>query len=99
MDFDQVADELYAVPPEEFVARRTEHRDDARADGDKALAAAIAALPKPSIPAWVCNLLVRAHRAEIEGLVELGGLLRDAQAELAGDASRDGIRVSRGRGN
>jgi hypothetical protein len=85
VEFDQVADELYAVPPEEFVARRTELRDDARADGDKALAAAIAALPKPSIPAWVCNLLVRAHRAEIEGLVELGDLLRNAQNDLAGD--------------
>ena len=42
------------------------------ADGDRALAADIGALPKPSVAAWVCNLLVRAHREEIEGLVELG---------------------------
>jgi hypothetical protein len=31
---------------------------------------------------------VRSHRAEIEGLVELGGLLREAQENLAGDQLR-----------
>ncbi|MGY2082191.1 hypothetical protein [Blastococcus sp. SYSU DS0539] len=85
MDLDEVADELYEVPPEEFVAVRTARQDDAKAAGDKVLAKAIGALPKPSTAAWVCNLLVRAHRAEIEGLVELGDLLRAAQHELAGE--------------
>ena len=32
----------------------------------------------------MCNLLVREQRAEIEGLVELGDLLRQAQEDLAG---------------
>ncbi|RBY88165.1 hypothetical protein DQ244_16595 [Blastococcus sp. TBT05-19] len=85
MDLEDVADELYEVPPEEFVAARTARQDEAKAEGDKALAKAIGALPKPSTAAWVCNLLVRAHREEIEGLVELGDLLRDAQQNLAGD--------------
>ena len=85
MQLDEVADELYEVAPDEFVARRTERQDEAKAAGDKALAKQIGALPKPSIPAWVCNLLVRARRAEIEGLVDLGNLLRDAQQNLAGD--------------
>ncbi|WP_209313973.1 hypothetical protein, partial [Blastococcus sp. TF02A-35] len=85
MDLDDVADELYEVVPEEFVAARTARQDEAKAAGDKALAKAIGALPKPSTAAWVCNLLVRAHREEIEGLVELGDLLRDAQQNLAGD--------------
>src|SRR6476660_5238148 len=70
MDLDEVADELYEVPPEEFVALRKARQDDARADGDRALAADISALAKPSVAAWVCNVLVRAHREEIEGLVE-----------------------------
>ncbi|HEV7211414.1 MAG TPA: hypothetical protein VGN47_06835 [Blastococcus sp.] len=88
MDLDEVADELYDVPPEEFVALRKARQDDARADGDRALAADIGALAKPSVAAWVCNLLVRAHREEIGGLVELGELLREAQQNLAGEQLR-----------
>ena len=88
MDIDEVADELYEAAPEEFIGLRTARQDEAKAEGDKALAKLIAALPKPSTAAWVCNLLVRAHREEIEGLVELGDLLRDAQQNLAGDQLR-----------
>lgn len=85
MDLDEVADELYAVPPEEFIDLRKARQDEAKDDGDKALAKEIGALPKPSAAAWASNLLVREQRAEIEGLVELGNLLREAQENLAGD--------------
>ena len=88
MDLDEVADELYEVPPEEFVALRKTRQDEAKAEGDKALAKEIGALPKPSAAAWACNLLVREHREEIENLVELGDLLREAQENLAGDQLR-----------
>ena len=88
MDLDEVADELYEVPPEDFIALRTTRQDEAKAEGDKALAKEIGALPKPSTAAWACNLLVRSHREELEGLVELGGLLREAQENLAGDQLR-----------
>jgi hypothetical protein len=88
VDLDEVADELYDVPPEEFIALRKERQDAAKADGDKALAKEIGALPKPSAAAWACNLLVREHREEIENLVELGTLLREAQENLAGDQLR-----------
>ncbi len=88
MELDEVADELYAVPPEEFIALRKTRQDEAKADGDKALATEIGGLPKPSAAAWACNLLVREQRAEIEGLVELGDLLREAQESLAGDQLR-----------
>ena len=88
MDLDEVADELYEVPPEEFIALRTARQNEAKDDGDKALAKEIGALPKPSAAAWACNLLVREQREEIEGLVELGTLLREAQENLAGDQLR-----------
>ena len=88
VELEEVADELYEVAPEEFIAPRTTRQDEAKADGDKALAKAIGSLPKPSLAAWVCNLLVQAHRDEIEALVELGTLLRDAQQNLAGDELR-----------
>ena len=88
MDPDEVADELYALPPEEFIPARKAREGEARAGGDKALAKAIGSLPKPSTAAWVCNLLVRETPEEIAGLVELGELVREAQESLAGDQVR-----------
>ncbi|MDP9460999.1 MAG: hypothetical protein M3Q22_12420 [Actinomycetota bacterium] len=88
MDLDEVADELYALPPEEFIPARKAREDEAKADGDKALAKEIGSLPKPSTAAWVCNLLVRHEPDEIGGLVELGTLVREAQESLAGDQLR-----------
>ena len=88
MDFDEVADELYGLPPEEFMPGRSTFEQQARADGDRQLASAIKGLGKPSTAAWVANILVRHHREEIENLVELGGLLREAQQNLAGDQLR-----------
>ncbi|MGY1603887.1 hypothetical protein [Geodermatophilus sp. SYSU D00815] len=88
MDFDEVADELYGIPPEEFTATRRAREEEARAGGDRVLAKSISQLPKPSLAAWATNVLVRHHRDEIESLVELGGLLREAQENLAGDQLR-----------
>jgi hypothetical protein len=88
VDLDDVADELYGLPPEEFMPTRTVREQEARADGDRELAAEIKALGKPSSAAWVCNVLVRHHREDIENLVELGGLLREAQSNLEGDQLR-----------
>jgi hypothetical protein len=88
VELDEVADELYALPPDEFIPARKAREDEAKADGDKALAKAIGGLPKPSTAAWVANVLVRDARDEIEGLVELGTLVREAQESLAGDQVR-----------
>ena len=44
VDLDDVADELYAVPPEHFIARRREYEQQARSHGDRALATAVGAL-------------------------------------------------------
>jgi hypothetical protein len=88
VELDEVADELYAVPPEEFIDLRKARQDEAKADGDKALAKEINSLPKPSTAAWVCNLLVREAHDEIAGLVELGTLVREAQESLAGEQLR-----------
>ncbi|MGY1831958.1 hypothetical protein ACI8AA_16235 [Geodermatophilus sp. SYSU D01180] len=88
MDLDEVAEELYAVPPGQFVAARTEAARRARAAGDRALAREIGALGRPSTAAWACNVLVREQPDEIAGLVELGDLLREAQQTLAGDELR-----------
>jgi hypothetical protein len=76
-----VADELYTLPPESFIARRDEH---AKALGatDKKLAAAVLALRKPTVAAWALNLLVRSRREQVEQFVSIGPELAEAQREL-----------------
>jgi hypothetical protein len=85
---DDVADRLYALPPEDFVATRDALAKDATTAGDKARATAIKALRKPSVVAWALNLLVREDRASVEQLISLGADLRQAQTTLSGDDLR-----------
>jgi len=80
---DEIAEELYGVLPQDFVAARTAARDRVKAT-DKELAKAVAALPRPTTAAWVCNLLVRRQPDEVAQLREVGELLRRAQATLSG---------------
>jgi hypothetical protein len=88
VDIDAVADELYALPPAEFIAARGAREKQAKASGDKALAGAIHQLAKPTTTAWLANQLVREHPDEIESFLELGVVLREATATLAGDQLR-----------
>ncbi|MGV4980781.1 hypothetical protein ACVB8X_06265 [Streptomyces sp. NRAIS4] len=84
MDLDAVADELYGLRPEEFVAARDRRALDARKAGDQALAKEIGALRRPSLAAWVGNLLVRRQPEQVEPLLGLGEELRRAHRELDG---------------
>jgi hypothetical protein len=88
VDFDTVADELYALMPEEFTATRTAREKQARAEGDRQLADRIHGLGKPNMVAWLANQLVRERADEVGPLLELGGQLREATAALQGDALR-----------
>lgn len=87
--YDEVADELYGLPPEEFTAARTRYEKEAKAAGNRDEAARIHALAKPSVTAWLANQLARQHRDELEPLLELGAGLRDATRNLAGDQLRE----------
>ncbi|MFK0050434.1 hypothetical protein ACIQU4_41315 [Streptomyces sp. NPDC090741] len=66
----------------EFTAARDEHVAKARKAGDKPLAAAIAALRKPTVEAWAASLLARRRPEEAHGLVQLGEALRTAHRAL-----------------
>ncbi|UGT42654.1 hypothetical protein LTV02_04340 [Nocardia yamanashiensis] len=88
MTVDEIANELYGLPPAEFVAVRTERARQARDAGDKALAAAIGKLRRPTVAAWAVNLLVRTAPSEIHALLELGTALRAAQQRLSGEQLR-----------
>ncbi|CAL9346521.1 hypothetical protein SUDANB1_00372 [Streptomyces sp. enrichment culture] len=89
MDYDSVADELYALRPEEFTAARASAVASARTAGDRELAARIGALRKPSLAAWVSNLLVRSSPGEVEPLLRLGEGLRQAHQDLDGAQLRE----------
>jgi hypothetical protein len=84
-----VAEELYAVLPGEFTAARSQHAKDARATGDKDLAARVGRLRKPSVAAWVVNALMRHQGPEMARLMEIGDALRQAQSDLDAAALRD----------
>jgi len=83
-----VADELYGLPREEFVAARDARAREARAAGRDREAVEIGRLRKPTMAAWLANLLSREQPGEVRGLVRLGESLRKAHREVAGAALR-----------
>lgn len=85
---DDAADDLYGCSPAEFVARRTELVKQARADGDRALAARIARLRRPTQVAWVLNQWIRRYPDAMEAIAALGDDLREAQRRAATDRLR-----------
>lgn len=89
MDLRGAALELYGVLPGEFVATRSLLARQARVAGDRELAKAIGALPKPTLAAWAVNMLVRACGEEVEELLTVGARLREAQVAGAVGDFRD----------
>jgi len=80
------ADELYALPLADFTPRRDALAKERKAD--KEVSGAIKALRKPSLAAWVVNLLVRREPEQVEQVLAVGAALREAQANLDGDELR-----------
>src|ERR1700759_4170503 len=80
---------MYEAPPEKFVAARAEAIADARKSGDKDTAKRLTALRKPTVAAWLVNLLALKKPELIVQLVELSTALRTAQRGLQGDALRE----------
>jgi hypothetical protein len=82
VSIDDVAQELYALVPEEFTATRNARAKEAKAAGDADLAAQVQALRKPTAGAWLLNQLVRRHADEVHQVLDLGAQLRAAQGSL-----------------
>ncbi|MEU8801783.1 hypothetical protein [Spirillospora sp. NPDC048819] len=78
MDFSSAADELYGVPPAQFVATRKRLAQDAKAAGDAPLAKRIGALRRPTLSAWAVNLLARSAAGDLGRLLDVGDELRSA---------------------
>jgi len=88
VELDTAADQLYVVFPSDFVRRRNELAAEAQRSGDKATAAAIKQLRKPTLGAWLANLLVHERNHKIDELLHLGDTLRDAQRNPTGAEMR-----------
>ncbi|MFF4159990.1 hypothetical protein [Streptomyces sp. NPDC001678] len=89
MDVDSAAGELFLLRPEEFTAARDRLAARAVRDGDPELARRLKALRRPTLAAWVCNLLVRNRPDEARALVRLGEGLREAHRTLDGGRLRE----------
>lgn len=89
LGIDAVVRRLYEAPPGGFVAARAAAIEDARRTGDQETARRLAALKKPTVAAWVVNLVALRRPELIEELVTLATALRAAQRELRGDQLRD----------
>ncbi|MFD7558840.1 hypothetical protein ACFV9E_30435 [Streptomyces sp. NPDC059835] len=88
MDVESLAVELFGLRPSDFTAARDEHAAKARKAGDRQLAAAIAALRKPTLAAWTAGLLARRLPKEAQSLVQLGAALRTAHRTLDAEQLR-----------
>ena len=84
-DLADIAVELYAVKPDEFIAARDEHVRRARESGRASLAKAVAALRRPNQSAWLINQLARDQADAVDELFDLGDSLRAAHQH--GDGS------------
>jgi hypothetical protein len=76
-------DALYGLPLDEFTKARNDLARALRTDGKRDEAAEVAALRKPSLPAWLVNQLARQRRSDVQAL------LKAAEAIRAGDAGAD----------
>src|SRR5690606_17546120 len=84
----ELVDRLYTAHPDGFVAARDEAVAAARSAGDAEAAREIARLRKPTVAAWLVNLLALRRPELVAELVGLAEALRRAQRELRGEQLR-----------
>jgi hypothetical protein len=90
---EDIVDELYGVPFDEFVARRDARVRELRKEKRREEADAVKALRKPALSAWGLNQLSRSDRDLLDELLAAGAALRQAKG---GDTLRDATREERG---
>jgi hypothetical protein len=89
VDFEEAADALYAAPAADFIATRNELAKQLKADGDQLGSTRLKAMRKPTVAAWVTNLVSRKLPDELDDLLALGEEFREATADLDGDRLRE----------
>jgi hypothetical protein len=89
VDTEELIRGLYEAHPDGFVAGRAAAIADAKRAGDREAAKRLTALRKPTVAAWLVNLLALRRPELIDELVELSTALRHAQRGLRGDELRE----------
>ncbi|TDC81741.1 hypothetical protein E1193_13925 [Micromonospora sp. KC606] len=84
-----VVQRLYRTPPEKFVAARDAAVAEARRAGDTVTARRIARLKRPTVAAWLVNLLALERPELVADLTQLAEALRTAQRDLKGPKLRE----------
>ena len=90
---EDIVDELYGVPFDEFIARRDARVRELRKEKRRDEADAVKALRKPALSAWGLDQLARNDRDLLDELLAAGAALRQAKG---GDTLRDATREERG---
>jgi hypothetical protein len=85
---DEIGDEIYQLPPAQFVAARNGHAAALKKAGDKDLAAQVTALRRPTTLGWLVNLVALRRPDLVEGWFAFGEELRQAQTGLVGGEVR-----------
>jgi hypothetical protein len=96
MDLESVTQELYGLAPTQFTAARDAKASEARQSGKPELASSLKKLRKPSVGAWLANLLVLEQSEDVERLIDLGAELRSTKRKLEGEQIR---KVSKEKGD
>jgi hypothetical protein len=92
-ELEAAVDQLHAVPLEDFVAERKRLAKELRGSGDRAAAAELAKLPKPTPPAWALNHLAREEPETVAAWLDAAAELRDA-TENAEKSSAGAVRAA-----
>jgi len=87
-------DRLYALPLDEFTARRNELAKRLKKEGDADAAEQVTALVKPSVPAWTINQLARRQKKEVQALLAHGTRLRKAQERALAGGGADALKAA-----
>ena len=82
VDFEGASEELYRLVPKQFTLARDAKVSEARKKGDSELAFSLKRLRKPSVGAWLANLLVHERTADVQRLIDLGVELRSPKRKL-----------------
>ncbi|GAB3946071.1 hypothetical protein GCM10027614_38940 [Micromonospora vulcania] len=85
----ELVQQLYRNPPDRFVAARDAAVAEARRAGDPTTARQLARLRRPTVAAWLVNLLAIQRPELVADLVQLADALRAAQRELRGPRLRE----------